>query len=176
VSNGRQPLIFIVRNPDWGFGIPILGWLFRRQGWLVRLEEAWTFTVREGDQRRTFTIPKGFLFDMASIPALLWGPPFNYSPFGTWLAASLEHDFLCVIGLAARSGGDPWLREAMGAAYPHPPVGSAATHDHFARRILEDGTRASQAAAMAKAVKTFGPRWHVPEVVRSVPEREQRAA
>jgi hypothetical protein len=160
MSTQGQPRIQVLRNPDWGYGVPLLSWLLRRKGWLVRLEEDWPFRVWDGARWRRFVIPRGFLFDMASIPAALWGPPFNYSPFGTYLAASLEHDFLCVIGNAHEKGTpDEWLRQAMGEDYPKEPVPSAWTHEHFARRIHDDGTRKSQAKTMAAMVRRFGPVW-----------------
>jgi hypothetical protein len=131
----RQPQISVLQNADFGFGI----WPWAK-GPLYRLEErdGWTFNV-EG---RTFTVPHGYCFDGASVPAFFWGAPFGYTPFGLHIAAALEHDYLCDLGKQGKL-----------------PFPSKVAHAHFERRLIEDGLRKGQVWTMGHAVKWFGPRW-----------------
>jgi hypothetical protein len=104
---------------------------------LYELLEDWTFQVDYKGEKLEYFIPKGYKFDGASIPRLFWGFPFGYTPFGVHIGAALEHDWLC-----------EWR-----------PLDSATVHAHFEKRLREDGIRPSQAWAMGKAVKLFGPRF-----------------
>lgn len=122
----RQPQISALENPGLFFGRP-----------LYALEGDWTFTVAG---HGSFTIPSGYRFDGASVPQVLWGFPFGYTPFGVHIGAALEHDWLC-----------------EKKVIPH-----TAAHAHFYRRLQEDGLRPGQAWMMGRAVQLFGPRWKMP--------------
>jgi hypothetical protein len=138
----RLPDIIPIRDAQIAFGI----WPWSK-GPLWRLTQAWHFKC-EGVE---FCIPSGYEFDKASIPAVLWGPPFNYIPDGLCTLGALEHDFLCDIF----NGGSDWLRMKLGAI-PKSPT-AAVIHKHFYDRLLEAGVRPSKAKAMYSAVRNFGP-------------------
>lgn len=104
---------------------------------LFELLEDWEFVVKKGNDDYVFCIPAGYKFDGASVPRLFWGFPFGYTPFGVHIGAALEHDWLC-----------EWR-----------PLDSHTVHEHFEKRLIEDGIRPSQAWTMGKAVKLFGPRF-----------------
>lgn len=144
----RLPLIYPVRNSGFLFGKPVYENL-----------EPWTFEVAvTPEDVRTFTVPKGYLFDGASIPRFLRNSITGYEPFGVHIGAALEHDFLCDVGKkTAQFVG--WMTDRR---IPIPQaVPSAAAHEHFYRRLKQDGLRGSQAWTMGNAVKLFGPRWKV---------------
>lgn len=126
MSEARLPLVKPVKNPGLFAGKP---------GY--RLEEDWNFQVQTPVGIRAYCIPRGYLFDGASVPRLFWGFPFGYTPYGVHIAAALEHDWLCDVK----------------------PVPSRVAHEHFERRLREDGVRSTQAAAMGWAVRWFGPRF-----------------
>lgn len=138
----RQPTIIPIRDASIGFGI----WPWSK-GPLWRCSSGWQFEVGGVP----FCIPAGYEFDKASIPAVLWGPPFNYLPDGLCTVPALEHDFLCDIF----TGGSDWLRLRLGAI-PKAPT-AAEIHRHFYIRLLAEGVRPSKAKAMFQAVNNFGP-------------------
>lgn len=104
---------------------------------LYKTLEDWRFEVEWDGRVHSFLIEAGYEFDGASVPRLFWGFPFGYTPFGIHIGAALEHDWLCEYQL----------------------LPSEAVHEHFERRLREDGIRPSQAWVMGKAVKLFGPRF-----------------
>ena len=65
---------------------PILSWT---GGDLWVLAKDWSVSV----DGRTFKIPEGFTFDLASIPRLMWVVP-GFAPFELSTAAPLLHDFI----------------------------------------------------------------------------------
>lgn len=137
----RQPQISVLRNPGLFFGKP-----------LYALETDWTFEVVGYGQ---FTIPRGYQFDGASVPRAFWGL-LGYMPFGLHIAAAIEHDFLCDLGLKPKSFVD-WMAARK---LPIPaPVPYAVAHAHFHFRLQQDGLRPSQAWTMGHTVRWFGPRW-----------------
>lgn len=141
------PKFTIIRDPGFGYGIPILGRLLRAKPQLARLDENYTLACGT-------TIPKGYEWDGGSIPPFFWGPPWNIQPFGTHVGATLIHDFWCDIG----RGGSDWLRYYMGFGYPRPrPFDEV--HDDFLLDCLASGTHHRRSKLMHLAVKWFGPRW-----------------
>jgi hypothetical protein len=147
------PRYRIIRDADFGFGVPLLGRLFRRRGPMAELLEDFPFRAQGQD----FLIPAGYHWNGASIPALLWGPPWNYQPFGTHVVASLVHDFLCDLG----AGGSDWLRGALYDQYPTPLPWQDA-HQEFYLRCLAYGAPETRAKLWWSAVHHFGPRWKLP--------------
>lgn len=138
----RHPDIIPIRDASVGFGI----WPWSK-GPLWRCTSGWRFDVNGVE----YCIPAGYEFDKASIPALLWGPPFNYIPDGLCTVPALEHDFLCDI----YNGGSRWLQIRIG----YIPKAPSATqiHHHFFKRLIEEGVRPSKAEAMFQAVDKLGP-------------------
>ena len=65
---------------------PILQWL---DGKLWTLEEDWSYSVNGS----VITVPKGFVFDLASIPRILWIVK-GFAPFELSTAAPLIHDYI----------------------------------------------------------------------------------
>ena len=57
-------------------------------------------TLSNGDN---IVIPKGFLWDLSSVPKFLWG---IFPPFGDFLIASLVHDYLYVNKQYSRAFAD----------------------------------------------------------------------
>lgn len=55
--------------------------------------DEFTFYVGEIVNRRSVTIPKGFLTDGASVPSMFWG---IFPPWGIYGQAAIVHDYLCV--------------------------------------------------------------------------------
>lgn len=151
------PDITCLRDPEFGFGL--LPWA---KGPMWQLEEDYTFRLYKDiwpiDQ--VYTIPAGYQFDKASIPALFWGPPFNYTPDGLCVMPALEHDYLCDL----LTGGSYWLVEHLGDLPLAPPAW--AVHCHFYRRLLQEGVRPRKAALMGRAVAAFGPQgWARPSAI-----------
>ncbi len=151
-----MPPLLPLRDASLGFGL-LPRCLFRRvRGPLWRLGEDYVFTLAA---RRctsacgpvTFRIPRGYEFDKASIPPLLWGPPFNYLPDGLCVLPALEHDFLCDL----LQGGSAWLRNKLVVMPDCPPA--RLVHEHFRLRLHECGVRFTKAEAMGRAVAAFGP-------------------
>lgn len=145
----RVPNHTPLRDASLGFGL----WPWAR-GPLWRLEEPHTFSLAVfliEPAWSHYTIPAGYEFDKASVPPVLWGPPFNYLPDGLCTVPALEHDFLCDL----LSGGSAWLQEQLGELPPAPPA--AVIHQHFEARLYQWGVRPGKARAMGAAVKRFGP-------------------
>jgi hypothetical protein len=115
---------------------PILSFVGGRQ-W--RLEADFWFP----DAGRVITVPKGFLFDLSSVPRALW---WLIAPFDLSVVAPLVHDFLY------RYGGKP----PAGSIEP-PHVYTRAEVDAVFRRIMD----AEHVAAWRRllgyaAVRAFG--------------------
>ncbi|TDU64109.1 uncharacterized protein DUF1353 [Prosthecobacter fusiformis] len=151
-NEGRGPRIIPLRDAALGFGLLprfLCRWV---RGPLWRLGEDYEFILAAGpDRGRVFRIPKGYEFDKASVPPLLWGPPFNYLPDGLCTLPALEHDFLCDL----LAGGSAWLRMKLVVLPVAPPAG--VVHEHFRERLHQSGVRGSKAEAMGRAVSAFGP-------------------
>lgn len=144
----RVPSIAPLRDPDIGFGL--LPWA---RGPMWRLDEDHHFHIAvPGFDLFKYRIPSGYEFNKASIPALLWGPPWNYLPDGLCTVPALEHDFLCDL----LEGGGWWLREQFGGALPNVPP-ARIVHEHFRLRLHAWGVRENKANAMGRAVAWFGP-------------------
>lgn len=142
----KTPRIIALRDPDPFFGL----WPWSK-GPLFRLEETWVFLFWDGAKYCTLTIPAGYEFDKASIPAVFWGPPLGYLPDGLCTVPALEHDFLCDLA----SGGSDWLRKELGEL---PAVESLTmVHQHLYHRLVEYGVRPSKAKTMWEAVRKLGP-------------------
>lgn len=143
----HTPEIEPVRDADFGFGV----WPWA-QGPLFELGEPWTFTVMNGGFEASYTIPKGYLFDKASIPPLFWGIGIDYTPDGLCTVASLEHDFLCDLF----HGGSGWLRDQFGGHLPASPP-APVIHRHFYDVLTRWGVRPRKARLMWAGVRNFGP-------------------
>lgn len=144
----RPPQMVAIRSAEFGYGL----WPWSK-GPLWRLLEDWEFAVEAvpNGPSELFTIPRGYEFDKASIPSVLWGPPLNYTPDGPCAVPALEHDFLCDLYL----GGSDWLKARLGIMPAAPPA--AVIHRHFYDRLLVWGERHRKASIMYAAVRNFGP-------------------
>lgn len=142
----HSPDISPIRDADVGFGF----WPWSK-GPLFRLEEPWEFMIDSGGTREKFIIPHGYEFDKASIPSVLWGFPFNYTPDGLCTVPALEHDYLCDL----YHGGSDWLKARLGTIPAAPST--TVIHRHFYDRLLQCGVRPSKARAMWEGVRKFGP-------------------
>lgn len=92
----------------------------------VRDADAYTaYTIkrlREGgpqwpdDLRIAIVVPKGFVFDFASVPRFFWRvlPPVGHGKRGAYGAASCLHDWLYRSGAVSRKDADLLFRESMG--------------------------------------------------------------
>jgi hypothetical protein len=144
----RTPDITPVRDAHIGFGL----WPWSK-GPLWRLEERHGFWVRVRDDLWIrHEIPAGYEFDKASVPAVFWGFPFNYTPDGLCTVPALEHDFLCDIF----AGGSDWLREQLGADYPV-KLPAEVIHRHFYERLNDWSVRPSKSKTMYAGVRNLGP-------------------
>lgn len=146
-----QPMPRIRALRDAGIGYGLLPWV---SGPMWELQERYVFRIvyPDRDPGRLFEIPEGYQFNKASVPPLFWGFPFGYTPDGLCTVPALEHDFLCDL----LTGGSAWLRERLHISQRVPPP-AADIHEHFRLRLLQFGVRRTKAAAMAGAVKAFGP-------------------
>lgn len=152
----RVPYIEAIQDASIGYGF-LPRWLcpwVRGPQW--RLQEDYAFllitprcTSKCGAV--VYVIPKGYVFNKASVPPLLWGPPFNYLPDGLCTVPSLEHDYLCDL----LTGGSDWLLNELGSL-PECPSASI-VHEHFRLRLHQAGVRRSKAQAMGRAVAALGP-------------------
>lgn len=90
-----------------------------------------------------FKIPKGFIFDGASIPRIMWSI-MNFTPIGYHMPAALVHDYLYRnVGIAQR--------------YDKPYYYTKPDADKEFHRILRElGIRSWQASLCYSAVKIFG--------------------
>ena len=66
----------------------LLVWLMEPRRWEVG--EHWCYSFENGDETIKLIVPRGFVFDGASIPRLLW---FFLSPTGLFLIPGLIHDY-----------------------------------------------------------------------------------
>jgi hypothetical protein len=115
---------------------PILSFVGGRQ-W--RLEADFWFP----DAGRVITVPKGFLFDLSSVPRALW---WLIAPFDLSVVAPLIHDFLY------RYGGKP----PAGSIEP-PHTYTRAEVDAVFRRIIEAENVATWRRVLGyAAVRVFG--------------------
>ena len=64
-----------------------------------------------------YTVPLGFVTDLASIPRILWSV---WPPFGRYSSAATLHDYLCEVDWVSRYAGDRVFLEAM--KYSNVPV------------------------------------------------------
>lgn len=78
-----QPIPIKTKNK--GFFGRVWTWIFQVRTW--KLAENWEYDL---DENTRIVIPKGFIFDGASIPRPLW---FMLSPIGLLLIQGLIHDF-----------------------------------------------------------------------------------
>lgn len=95
----------------------ILIWLSTTRQWQVA--EHWRYPMRDIDGTRyDVVIPKGFIFDGASIPRPLWP---LLSPIGLLLIPGLIHDFgyrYDYLWVFPKHGGKPWrFRHKAGQKY-----------------------------------------------------------
>lgn len=141
------PHIKTLRDADIGFGI-----IPFRKGPLFRIMSPWNFTVDINGFRQEYVIPVGYEFDKASIPAILWGPPLNYTPDGLCTIPALVHDFLCDL----YNGGSEWLKQKLGGSLPPCPPAEL-IHLNFYRMLQAEGVRPRKASIMYSAVRNFGP-------------------
>ncbi len=119
---------------------PILSHLGGRR-W--RLEADYSYR----DAETTVTVPKGFEFDLSSVPRLLW---WLIAPFELSVAAPLLHDFLYFYG----------GRPPDGSVAP-PRIYSRVEVDAMFRGIMrKEGVSAWRRGLGYLAVRTFGmPAW-----------------
>ncbi len=144
-----NPRLRALRNAELGYGL--LPWA---KGPLWETEEVHEFALLvPGYTHLKYRIPLKYQFNKASTPALLWGPPFNYTPDGTATVPSLEHDFLCDL----LTGGSEWLKTQFPDGLPRVPPADV-VHEHFRMSLHLYGTRPSQADAWGKAVALLGPK------------------
>lgn len=141
----KHPWVEAVRDAD-------MFWPLMGQGpqWMVMEEHKFKLAF---DEEREFTIPKGYIYDKASVPPVFWGFPCYYTPDGTCSLGALEHDFLCDL----LSGGSAWLREQLGGTLPDAPE-PWEVHLHFRIKLYFGKTRFSKAETMGNAVAAFGPK------------------
>lgn len=107
----------------------------RGNGDRVELMQPLRFLERDGT---LCTVPRGFEFDGASIPKLLWGligAPLE----GNYVRAAALHDYECRARTALPS----------------------TVHDRFYRAMRAEGVGRVQAWLMYRAVRHFGPKWEV---------------
>lgn len=144
-----QPEAYAIRNTSPLFHL----WPWAK-GPLWKLAKPWKFRAYNYERERweDYTIPAGYEYDKASIPSVLWGPPFYFTPDGLHSVAALEHDFLCDVF----AGGSEWLKNAMGADYPE-ALKPRSIHGHFYHRMLAYGVPPWQARVFWQAVVEFGP-------------------
>ena len=119
---------------------PVLTFLGRRH-W--RLESDYHYTDVATGETREITVPAGFIFDLSSVPRLLW---WLIAPFDLSVVAPLMHDFFY------RYGGNP----PPGSVVP-PHDYTRAEVDRMFRNIME----AEQVAPWRRvlgylAVRVFG--------------------
>lgn len=95
----------------------------------------------------TLTIPKGFIFDLASIPRYLWG---IIAPFELSIVAPLVHDYMYYHG-----GKIPYeqlkLINAARTGFTRKEADS-----YFYSLMLREGIKASRAMIAYRAVRIFG--------------------
>lgn len=155
----NTPDIEPIKDADFLFGL----WPWSR-GPMWELQEPWAFTVDNGGFKADYLIPEGYRFDKASIPSVLWGFPFNYTPDGLCTVPALEHDYLCDL----YHGGSDWLKARLGVIPAAPST--TVIHRHFYDRLLQWGVRPSKARAMWEGVRKFGPgSWIRPSTWRKKP-------
>ncbi len=88
--------------------------------------------LRYSNETRTYTVPRGFRTDLATIPRIFWG---YLPPFGNYIEAAVIHDFLYGI-------------------HGHEP--RKAVDDLFLEMMLVSGVRKSKAWLMYIGVRAFG--------------------
>lgn len=81
--------------------------------------------------RDTFTVPRAFETDLASVPRWFW---WAFPPFGPWSAAAVLHDWLYSTHQVSRKDAD----------------------GIFLRVMLASGTKLWRAAVAYRAVRIFG--------------------
>lgn len=76
---------FAIKTQKFSFYSKLLRLLFRKRQW--QLIEDWYYVL---PNKRTVVIPKGFVFDGSSYPAIIW---LIFSPTGLLLIPVILHDF-----------------------------------------------------------------------------------
>ena len=105
------------------------------------------------DAETTITVPRGFVFDLSSIPRLLWG---LIAPFELSVAAPLLHDFLY------HHGGRP----PAGAVVPHRVYNRAEVDAMFRGIMRKEGVPSWRRGLGYLAVRVFGrSAWREPAAV-----------
>ncbi len=138
-----------IRDPGLFFGL----WPWAKgPEWETEDEHRFTCLV-PGWTHLGYRIPRGYRYNKASTPPLLWGPPFNYLPDGLARVPALEHDFLCDL----LTGGSPWLKAHLSDTLPKCPPPQV-VHEHFHLQMLRYGVRKSKADAWHAAVAMVGPK------------------
>ena len=118
---------------------PVLTYDTGRRTW--RLEQAYAYRDEAGG--RTISVPAGFLFDLSSVPRVLWG---LIAPFELSIVAPLVHDFLY-----SYQGSLP-----AGSVTP-PHAYSRAEADRLFRTTMEqEGVTAWRRQAAYASVRAFG--------------------
>jgi Protein of unknown function (DUF1353) len=115
---------------------PILSYAGGRR-WRLEAEYAYR------DAETTITVPKGFEFDLSSIPRLLWG---LIAPFELSVAAPLLHDFLYF-----HAGKPPG-----GAVVPHRIYNRAEVDAMFRGIMRKEGVPRWRQVLGYLAVRAFG--------------------
>jgi len=77
---------------------------------LFELQQSLTFTYGVNGGGWTYTVPKGFVTDFASIPRIFW---MVFPPIGKYARAAVIHDYLYRLKGCSRFTADAVFREAM---------------------------------------------------------------
>ena len=134
-----------IRTKDKPIGIRIWRWITSIRKW--ELIEDWKHKLP--DDEPVIVIPRGFVFDGASIPRPLWG---LLSPTGLLLIPGLIHDF-------AYRYDYLWALDSEGSVYKYKEGSGQATWDSLFRRVGVDVNGIALIDTLAWfALATFG-RW-----------------
>lgn len=95
--------------------------------------------------------PPGFETDLGSIPSLLWGPPFYYTPWGPWTPACIPHDFdyITEMNREKGQGEDNFLASQFS-------VHRKLADDRFYKNLINDGVSTVTAKIFYRAVRLAG--------------------
>jgi len=107
----RDGLVLFTPEKDPGFlETPSIAWSADRKG-KVRLEKKLVF---RDDQQRVWTVPKGFVTDLASVPKAVPGVVRLWMPTALESAwAAILHDWLYATGAVSRGEADRLFRVAL---------------------------------------------------------------
>jgi len=98
---------------------------------ILKYKEGKLWELYEPFTKDGYTVPKGFVYDLTSIPRIFW--PF-LAPFGKWLPAATIHDYNYKYHLLNRKGSDKL----------------------FLEMLLADGISVALALVMYFSVRIFG--------------------